>query len=45
MNAATGKMLDFRKCIFNGKAWPHVVFANGRIYARDISGAVKCFEV
>lgn len=31
--------------VFRGMAWPHVVFADGRIYCRDIGGDMKCFSL
>lgn len=31
--------------VFNGKAWPHVVFADGRIYCRVMEGDMKCFSL
>jgi outer membrane protein assembly factor BamB len=37
------RILQMQRGIFRGQAWPHLVFANGRIYVRDISGAMKCF--
>ncbi len=34
-----------RDGVFRGMAWPHVVFADGRIYCRDIGGDMKCFSL
>lgn len=39
------RILQMRRGIFRGKAWPHIVFADGRIYVRDLSGAMKCFSL
>ena len=36
-------VLQEKRRVFNGMAWPHIVFANQRLYVRDISGAMKCF--
>jgi outer membrane protein assembly factor BamB len=38
-------ILEMKRGIFRGKAWPHPVFADGHIYLRDISGAMKCFSL
>jgi outer membrane protein assembly factor BamB len=31
--------------VLNALAWPHVVFAGGRLYCKDREGNVVCFEV
>ena len=38
-------ILQEKRGVFHGMAWPHVVLADGRIYVRDISGAMKCFAL
>ena len=38
-------ILQEKRGVFRGMAWPHVVLADGRIYVRDISGAMKCFAL
>ena len=38
-------ILQEKRRVFNGMAWPHIVFANQRLYVRDISGAMKCFAL
>ena len=38
-------ILQEKRRVFNGMAWPHIVFANKRIYVRDINGAMKCFAL
>jgi outer membrane protein assembly factor BamB len=38
-------ILQEKRGVFRGMAWPHLVLADGRIYVRDISGAMKCFAL
>jgi|TARA_B100001971_G_C18229122_1_gene562720 outer membrane protein assembly factor BamB len=38
-------ILQEKRGVFRGMAWPHVVLAAGRVYVRDISGAMKCFAL
>jgi len=39
------RVLQERQGVFHGRAWPHIVFADGRLYVRDIGGAMKCFAL
>jgi outer membrane protein assembly factor BamB len=37
--------LSRKKAIFQSDVWPHIVLANRRLYCKDRSGNLKCFEL